>query len=154
MIKKRLIIGSGFEENKHKFNKSKFYKILDTCLENKINVCDTADDYFNGDVVEFISKYPKKKKKFKIINKFYLYDDLDLLKKNLDNSLRKLNLDKIYRYMPHWPTQSINFEKLADFAYYCLYKNKVEIFGLSNFNLPMIKNLEDFIKKNLQYNLN
>ncbi len=155
MMKKRLIIGSGFEENKSKFDKNKFYRILNLSLDRNIYHCDTADTYLKGNTQKIISKFSKKKK-LKIINKFNLINNFETLKLNLDKSLIRLGVDYIDTYMPHWPNQDLNFNLLADFAEYAIEKKKINSFGLSNFNLKMIKNFQKFYKKKIsvQFELN
>ncbi len=155
MMKKRLIIGSGFEENKSKFDKNKFYKILNLCLDQNINYCDTADTYLKGNTQKIISKFPKKKQ-LKIINKFNLINNFETLKLNLDKSLIRLGVDNLDIYMPHWPNQNLDYKLLADFAEYAIEKKKINSFGLSNFNLKMIKNFQKYYKKKIsvQFELN
>lgn len=154
-MKKRLIIGSGFEENKSKFDKNKFYRILNLSLDQNINYCDTADTYLKGNTQKIISKFSKKKK-LKIINKFNLLNNFETLKLNLDKSLIRLGVDNLSIYMPHWPIQNLDYKLLADFAEYAIEKKKIKSFGLSNFNLKMIKNFQKYYKKKIsvQFELN
>lgn len=157
MLKKTIIFGTGQENEKKKFNEKKFSKIIDFCIDKKLLYFDTSDNYFNGKIENILGKKIKKSKKnIKIINKFRLFNDIKILRSNLDKSLRNLNKDYIDIYMPHWPISNFDKNLLSDFAEESIYKKKIKQFGLSNFSLQMIKDFRKIYKKkiSLQYELN
>lgn len=155
MTNKRLIIGTGFQNNKKDFNKKNFLESLNIFFKNKIYDCDTADGYFNGEIQCLISEF-KYKNDLKIINKFNYYNNFNLLVKNLNKSLDRLKIDRFDTYMPHWPTNDIDLNLLSDFAEYCLEREKIKYFGLSNFDLQLIKSFVKVFKKKIciQFELN
>ena len=72
------------------FNEKKFSKIIDFCIDKKICNFDTSDNYFNGKIEKILgSRIKKSSNKIKILNKFRLINDIEILKKNL------INLSKI-----------------------------------------------------------
>jgi aryl-alcohol dehydrogenase-like predicted oxidoreductase len=148
MNKNNLIFGTGFNENPKKFSKRKFINSINYCLKKDINFFDTADNYFDGEIQKIIGKFTYNKK-IKIINKFKLLNDKKKLNENLENSLRSLKTECIDFYMPHWPTYNMNLNLLADFAEENLDRKRIKFFGLSNFNLEMIKKFKKIYKKKI-----
>ncbi len=148
MDKNNLIFGTGFNENPKKFSKKKFINSINYCLKKNINFFDTADNYFDGEIQKIIGKF-NYNKKIKIINKFKLLNDKKKLNENLENSLRNLKKECIDFYMPHWPTHNMNLNLLADFAEENLDRKRIKFFGLSNFNLEMIKKFKKIYKKKI-----
>lgn len=148
MNKNNLIFGTGFNENPKKFSKRKFINSINYCLKKDINFFDTADNYFDGEIQKIIGKF-NYNKKIKIINKFKLLNDKKKLNENLENSLRSLKTECIDFYMPHWPTYNMNLNLLADFAEENLDRKRIKFFGLSNFNLEMIKKFKKIYKKKI-----
>lgn len=148
MNKNNLIFGTGFNDNPKKFSKKKFINSINYCLEKDINYFDTADNYFDGEIQKIIGKF-NYNKKIKIINKFKLVNNKKKLNENLENSLRNLKTECIDFYMPHWPTYNMNLNLLSDFAEENLEKKRINFFGLSNFNLEMIKKFKKIYKKKL-----
>ncbi len=146
MDKNNLIFGTGFNDNPKKFSKKKFINSINYCLKKNINFFDTADNYFDGEIQKIIGKF-NYNKKIKIINKFKLLNDKKKLNENLENSLRNLKTECIDFYMPHWPIHNMNLNLLADFAEENLYRKRIKFFGLSNFNLEMIKKFKKIYKK-------
>tara|TARA_B100000902_G_C27296133_1_gene910043 strand:+ start:161 stop:1198 length:1038 start_codon:yes stop_codon:yes gene_type:complete len=156
-MKKTIIFGTGQENEKSKFKEKKFIDIIQFCIEKNILTFDTSDNYLNGKIEKILGKiFLSSKKKIKIINKFRLYNDINILRKNLEKSLKNLNRDFIDLYMPHWPTHDYDKQMLSDFANECIQKKKIKEFGLSNFSLKMIKNFKKIYKKkiSLQFELN
>ena len=157
MTKKTIIFGTGHETERKIFNEKKFSKIIDFCIDKKICNFDTSDNYFNGKIEKILgSRIKKSSNKIKILNKFRLINDIEILKKNLDNSLKNLNKDYIDLYMPHWPIFNFDKNLLSDFANESIENGKIKKFGLSNFSLLMIKDFRKIFKKNisLQFELN
>lgn len=148
MNKNNLIFGTGFNENPKKFSKRKFINSINYCLKKDINFFDTADNYFDGEIQKIIGKFTYNKK-IKIINKFKLLNDKKKLNENLENSLRRLKTECIDFYMPHWPTYNMNLNLLADFAEENLDRKRIKFFGLSNFNLEMLKKFKKIYKKKI-----
>lgn len=157
MLKKTIIFGTGQENEKKKFNEKKFLQIIDYCLEQNLLTFDTSDNYFKGKIEKILGRRIKKSKQnIKIINKFRLINNIDILRNNLDKSLKNLNKDFIDVYMPHWPTFNIDKNLLNDFAEECIERKKIKQFGLSNFSFKMIKEFKNIYKKkfSLQFELN
>ena len=148
MDKNNLIFGTGFNENPKKFSKKKFINSINFCLKKNVKIFDTADNYFDGKIQKIIGKSTRGKE-IKIINKFKLINDKKKLNKNLENSLRNLKTDCIDFYMPHWPTYNMDLSLLSDFAYENIEKKRIKFFGLSNFNLDMIKRFKKIYKKRM-----
>ena len=148
MNKNNLIFGTGFNENPKKFSKRKFINSINYCLKKDINFFDTADNYFDGEIQKIIGKFTYNKK-IKIINKFKLLNDKKKLNENLEYSLRSLKTECIDFYMPHWPTYNMNLNLLADFAEENLDRKRIKFFGLSNFNLEMLKKFKKIYKKKI-----
>lgn len=153
---KQIVFGTGNENNQKKFNEKNFLKIIDFCIDRKILTFDTSDNYFNGNIEKLLGSRIKNNRKIKIINKFRIINDINILKKNLDNSLKRLNKDYIDIYMPHWPIYNFNKDILAEFAYEAIERKKIREFGLSNFSLKMIKDFKLHYKNkiSLQFELN
>ena len=148
MDKNNLIFGTGFNENPKKFSKKKFINSVNFCLKKNIKIFDTADNYFDGEIQKIIGKCIRGEE-IKIINKFKLLNNKEKLNKNLENSLRNLKTDCIDFYMPHWPTYNMDLNLLSDFAYENIEKKRIKFFGLSNFNLDMIKRFKKIYKKKI-----
>ena len=124
-MKKTIIFGTGQENEKSKFKEKKFIDIIQFCIEKNILTFDTSDNYLNGKIEKILGKiFLSSKKKIKIINKFRLYNDINILRKNLEKSLKNLNRDFIDLYMPHWPTHDYDKQMLSDFANECIQKKK------------------------------
>ena len=62
MNKNNLIFGTGFNDNPKKFLKKKFINSINYCADNGINLFDTGDNYFNGDIQKIIGNEISKKK--------------------------------------------------------------------------------------------
>ena len=144
MIIKKICVG--FNDLKKKnIKKSFFDKIVRVCINNNVRTFDLADNYYNGNLLKFFGKLVPKpeRENFYFINKFPLVKNKKDLVKNLDKSLKLLKSDYIDLYMPHWPSSYYNPYTLADFATEQIRKGKIKRFGLSNFNLELIK---EFLK--------
>lgn len=146
--KKDLCIGLSNSQDRY-FNKKKNLNVLKKSLSLGIKYYDLADNYYNGDLLKFFGKNIKTfRNKICIINKFQLHNKSNIFE-NLDKSLKLLNTEYLDIYMPHWP--SINFDpiKLSEFAEIMIKKGKIKNFGLSNFNLDLIKKFRKHYKKKL-----
>ena len=148
MRKNNLIFGTGFNDNPKKFLKKKFINSIHHCVDNGINFFDTGDNYFNGDIQKILGNEISKKKII-IINKFQIFNNKKILQKNLDSSLLRLKKDSIEYYMPHWPLYNMDLNLIIDFIYENIEKKKIVNFGLSNFNLEMIKKIKKVFDKNI-----
>lgn len=73
-------------------------KILSTAYQNEVNLIDTASAY--GDAESILGQFNLKK--FKVVSKFMPTRGLKL-KVLLEQSLEKLNTDKLYAYLAHRP---------------------------------------------------
>ena len=91
----------------------------------------------------------KSRKEISYINKFQLLKIIMILKKILDLSLKRLKTDYIDIYMPHWPSIYFDEKRLSDFAYKMIRKGKIKNFGLSNFNIELVKKFKKHFKKKI-----
>ena len=148
MYKNKLIFGTGFNENPKNFSKKKFINSINFCVDQGINLFDTADNYFDGDIQKIIGSEITKKN-ILIINKFQILNNKKTLQKNLDDSLKRLKKDKIEFYMPHWPKFDMDYNLIIEFIIENIEKGKIKNFGLSNFNLKMIKNFRKIFTKKI-----
>ena len=104
-----------------------------------IRFIDTADTYYNGELNELIKKnLNKDRKKINIINKFQLVEKEKIME-NLNRTLKKLNTDFLDIYMPHWPSAYFEPELMCEQAEKMIKQGKIRFFGLSNFNLKLVK---------------
>ena len=150
MLNKKICIG--FNDLKSQdLDKKLFDKIFKISLENNVNTFDIADNYYSGKLLDFFGNFIKKNQREKlcIINKFPLLRSKKELEANLDRSLKLLNTEYIDVYMPHWPSFYFDAEKLADFAIKQIKKGKIKKFGLSNFNLNLIKKFDKFYRNEI-----
>jgi aryl-alcohol dehydrogenase-like predicted oxidoreductase len=150
MLKKKICIGFNDLKNE-KLEKKLFTKILSISLENNIDTFDIADNYYEGDLLKFFGDSIKQNQRenYYLINKFPLVKSKKEFISNLDKSLKLLNTDYLDIYMPHWPSFYFNAEKLSDFAYEQVEKGKIKKFGLSNFNLALIKKFLKYYDKEI-----
>jgi len=151
----KICLGTGYKGKK--FQENQFKNILKYSVMNGINYIDTADNYKNGLIQKLIgSSINLKASKIKILNKFVLYNDFNILNKNLDTSLKNLKIDCIDIYMPHWPTNNYNSENLVSFINEKIKEGKIKYFGLSNFTLKQIQEIKKIYKKKffLEFELN
>lgn len=135
----------GFNDPKNeKLNLTQNKKILNEAHNQGYNYIDCADSYYNGNLLNFIgNNMNKKKKKFFLVNKFQLTNKKEIIQ-NLDKSLKKLKLDYLDLYMPHWPNSNFPEEELALLAEKFIKEGKIRFFGLSNYNLKLIKSFTKF----------
>ena len=89
----------GINNKGGKVPRQEVFKILDFASDNDIELIDVAQEY--GDSEEILGDFIKEENpNFKIISKSYFYDSRKI-RENLDESLKKLNMDKIYGYLIH-----------------------------------------------------
>tara|TARA_B100001059_G_C17824963_1_gene580781 strand:- start:2272 stop:3306 length:1035 start_codon:yes stop_codon:yes gene_type:complete len=139
----------GLNDNLKKFNKSKFEKIIKKALSLGCKFIDTADTYYNGQLNELIKKsLNKNRKKINIINKFQLVEKEKIME-NLNRTLKKFNTDFIDIYMPHWPSAYFEPELMCEQAEKMIKQGKIRFFGLSNFNLKLVKQFKKFYKRKI-----
>lgn len=129
---------------------NKLTKIINFGISEGVNYIDTADNYQNGNQQKILAKViGKSRGQIQYINKFQLVKNYKDLEKNLDMSLKRLKTDYLDIYMPHWPSVYLDEKKLSNFANNMIKKGKIQNFGLSNFNLKLIKRFKKFFKKKL-----
>ena len=128
-------------------------KTIHHALEIGINWIDTAAVYGLGHSEEIISKALKG-----VSNKPYIFSKCGLvwdsdknvsnslkkesINKEIDNSLRRLDVDIIDLYQIHWPNPDKDIEEAWETMAELKLKQKVRYIGLSNFSVKQIKRAE------------
>jgi diketogulonate reductase-like aldo/keto reductase len=137
-LENRICLGFNNPKNK-KLNVAHNKIILKNALKLGLNCIDIADSYYNGSLLKFIgNNLNNSRKNIFIINKFQLTNKKEIIQ-NLDKSLKTLKLDYLDLYMPHWPNPNFPQEELALLAEKFVKEGKIKYFGLSNYNLNLIK---------------
>lgn len=131
----------------------KYHKCFHTAYDHGINSIDTAEVYANGYCEEIIGKLDKNfKKKLYIISKFSSENSSHKkVKLSLEKSLRRLGIDQIDLYMPHWPNPSVHYDETLSTLEDLKKEGKIIDIGLSNFdNETVIKINNNNVIKNFQ----
>ena len=96
-------------------NLDSIYNILDTAIENKIDTFDTAIAY--GEAEEILGQYILDRtidsKNVRIITKDKSNENLLSLISNIENSIKRLNIDKLYGFLFHDSTVVYNKERMT-----------------------------------------
>jgi aryl-alcohol dehydrogenase-like predicted oxidoreductase len=122
-------------------------KTIQAALEKGITLIDTAPAYGFGKSEEFVGKALKNygdREKIVVATKAGLeWDDNENITRNstkerlfkeIDDSLRRLQLDYIDIYQIHWPDTSVPFEETAETMNTLLEKGKIKSIGVSNYS--------------------
>ncbi len=120
---------------------------IKSALEKGITLIDTAPAYGFGKSEEIIGKALKNsvdREKIVVATKAGLeWDNNENIRRNsskerlfkeIDDSLRRLQLDYIDIYQIHWPDTSVPFEETADAMNTLLEKGKIKSIGVSNYS--------------------
>lgn len=112
-------------------------------LDHDINLIDTAEMYGNGASELLIGEATKcyDRSKFQLVSKFYPYHATpDLIKKSLQDSLRRLQTDYLDMYLLHWRGDTPLEETIAGLE--AVKKaGYIKDWGVSNFDIDDLKEL-------------
>jgi aryl-alcohol dehydrogenase-like predicted oxidoreductase len=122
---------------------------VDTCLavfEHGINLIDTAPIYGRGRAEELIGKAMRqhgRREKFYIATKaglewtadqVFANSSPDRLRREFDDSLRRLGTDYVDLYQIHWPDTTLPVERAAEVLLELYEQKKIRAIGVSNFS--------------------
>ncbi|MBV8436815.1 MAG: aldo/keto reductase [Silvibacterium sp.] len=122
---------------------------IDTCLavfEHGVNLIDTAPIYGRGRAEELIGEAMQKhgdREKFYIATKaglewnekgVFANSSPDRLRREFDDSLRRLNTDYVDLYQIHWPDTTLPVERAAEVLLDLYEQKKIRAIGVSNFS--------------------
>lgn len=147
-------------------NQDEAVKTLEKSIEYGINFIDTAPIYGFGKSESIIGEVCKTiRKNVYIATKTGLeWNDYgkvwhnlskDFIRKDIENSLKRLNTDYIDLYQIHWPDDNFNmFETLQIFKQ-LKKEGLIKYIGISNFNIDLLKKIydTDIISVQNQFNL-
>ena len=96
-------------------NLDSIYNILDTAIENKIDTFDTAIAYGEAEKIlgQYILDRTIDSKNVRIITKDKSNKNLLSLISNIENSIKRLNIDKLYGFLFHDSTVVYNKERMT-----------------------------------------
>lgn len=96
-------------------NLDSIYNILDTAIENKIDTFDTAIAYGEAEKIlgQYILDRTIDSKKVRIITKDKSNENLLSLISNIENSIKRLYIDKLYGFLFHDSTVVYNKERMT-----------------------------------------
>ncbi len=122
-----------------------------SAIDNGINVIDTAPVYGFGLSEELVARAIKgfiDREKVIISTKVGLEWRRNLvlrnctpkrIRKEIDDSLRRLNTDYIDIYFVHWPDPKVPYEQTADIMYDFLESGKIKAIGVSNYDVLQMR---------------
>lgn len=137
-------------------SEDKVYELLESCIDNGINILDIADCYGKGACEEILGRvfaaHPGLREKFflqtkcgiRIDEDFTWFDfSRDYILKAVDASLKRMKVDYVDTLLLHRPDALMEPEEIAE-AFTKLYDTgKVKDFGVSNMNPIMMELLQD-----------
>ncbi len=123
---------------------------INTAIENGINWIDTASVYGYGHSEKVVGEAIKEiREKVFIATKCgmindgsgnaVINNDPDNIRKECEESLKKLNTDYIDLYQIHWPDEKVNVESSWEMMVQLKDEGKVKYIGVCNFDVELIK---------------
>lgn len=138
----------GINNKKGKIPAKEVFKILSCAVRNGINVLDTA--YAYGDSEKVIGEFVRANKPdLKIVSKLPACD-LEEVKKVFNESLKRLNLDKVYAYLIHDFKFFLEKTKTLDILEQLKIEGRIEKIG---FSLYYPKEIEELLDKKIQVDI-
>jgi aryl-alcohol dehydrogenase-like predicted oxidoreductase len=138
----------GINNKEGKVSKGEVFRILEYAYEKGINILDTAYDY--GDSEKVLGEVIKENNlKFKIISKLHL-GKIKNSKKIVNESLKRLNSNRMYGYMFHNFESFIENPKVLDELKEMKKIGKIEKYG---FSLYKPEEAEHLLKKNVEFDI-
>lgn len=119
------------------------FQMLDTALENNINIIDTARAYGEAELIlgEYFKNRKLKIDKIKIVSKLRPNiielgekDIYSVVRKEFEDSLSRLKITKLYGYLLHTPEYIYN-KKIVESLYQLKKENLVEYIGVSIYDI-------------------
>jgi len=121
---------------------------VDAAIDNGINFIDTAPVYGNGRSEELVGKAIKGKREKVIIatkcglisngKRIHLTLAPESIRKEIDDSLRRLQIEYIDLYQCHWPDSKVPVEKTLAELKKIQAAGKIRHIGLSNYDLNQL----------------
>jgi aryl-alcohol dehydrogenase-like predicted oxidoreductase len=120
-------------------------RTIHAALDQGINLIDTAPVYGFGHAEELVGKALADGRRQQVLiatkvglawrdGKVYRDSSPTRLRRELEDSLRRLRTDVIDVYQVHWPDESVQFETTAEVLESFRHEGKVRAVGVSNFN--------------------
>ncbi|MDY6821791.1 MAG: aldo/keto reductase [Deferribacterota bacterium] len=143
-------------------------KTILKALDTEINMIDTAPVYGFGTSEEIVGKAIKEYgKRDEVIvatkaglewsnGNIFRNASKERILKEIDDSLRRLNVDYIDIYQIHWPDRMTPFEETAETMLRLKEQGKIRAIGVSNYNVEQMEAFEKVAEINTQqppYNL-
>jgi len=133
------------------YNKETVKSMFSFSIESGITFFDTAEVYGQGKSEQILGELIKDSKtQVKIATKFFPFPwrfSENSIKKALDRSLDRLQLEKIFLYQIHWPRSLISIEKMMKALSHLVESGKTVGVGVSNFNLTQTKLAHQSLKE-------
>ncbi len=139
----------GYQEDKDSF------AVLEEALSGGVNFIDTAPVYGRGRSEKVIGEFIKRnnnRRKITLATKIGLswqgrkvFPDLnpDKMRREIDESRKRLNTDYIDLYQVHWPDENTPIGKIAEVMLEFLRKGWIRAIGVSNYSVEQMK---EFLK--------
>ncbi|MCF7803878.1 MAG: aldo/keto reductase [Candidatus Marinimicrobia bacterium] len=139
---------------------------IQMAIDNGINFIDTAPAYGDGHSEEVVGKALKGRRDSVVLatkcgvirenGKFKINLEPDSVRQEIDDSLRRLDVDVIDLYQIHWPDEDTPIEKTLDPLLKAQEAGKFRYLGLSNFQpdqMDEVRALTDFVSLQPPYSL-
>src|SRR3989304_5656866 len=139
-------------ENWGKADDAKSIATIQKAIDSGINLIDTAPAYGNGHAEEIVGKAIKGKRSKVIIatkcgidrrSGFEFNLKPEFIRIELENSLKRLNIDVIDLYQCHWPDPSTPVEDSMNELIKMQSQGKIRYIGVSNFDIPLLEKALD-----------
>ncbi len=139
---------------------------IQTSIDNGINLIDTAQAYGGGHAEEVVGKAIKDRRDDVIIatkvgtmkkrGKFIRSLKPEVIREQIDNSLRRLDIDVIDLYQIHWPDPDTPLEESLEELLKQKEKGKYKYLGVSNFKPSLMdkaREITEVVSLQPQYSL-
>jgi aryl-alcohol dehydrogenase-like predicted oxidoreductase len=132
-------------------------KTIQTAVDNGVNLIDTAPAYGLGHAEKIVGEAIKGRRQEVILatkcglvweeGDFNPHNNLkpDSLMKEIDDSLRRLQVDYVDLYQIHWPDPATPLEDSAVALNRILASGKVRYMGISNFSVEQMKTIKKYL---------
>lgn len=131
---------------------------LETALEHGLTHFDTARDYGDGQSEKMLGEFLSKRTEEVFIASKAAIDEMSakLMLKQVDNSLKNLQTEKIDLFYIHWPRKGKDMRPLMEGLEMARAQGKIGAIGVSNFSVAQMEQISEVGKINahqLGYNL-
>lgn len=124
---------------------------VDVLKENGINFVDTAEVYGKGKSERLVGKYiPNEIADAVIATKFFPFPwrlTKNALIRNVQNSLKRLQLAKVSLYQMHFPYPPVSIETWAEALQEVVQRGLIEAIGVSNYNSNQMLRMQSALIK-------